>query len=48
MMVVATSTSARPSTKASIAFSSSASGIWPCATATRASGTRLCTRDARE
>ena len=39
---VATSTSARPSTKASIAFSSSASGICPWATATRASGTRRC------
>ena len=47
MMVVATSTSARPSTKASIDRSSSASGIWPWATATRASGTSFCTMLAR-
>ena len=48
MSVVATSTSARPSTKASIDFSSSPSGICPWATATRASGTRRCTRLAIE
>jgi hypothetical protein len=48
MIVVATSTSARPSTNASIAFSSSVSGICPWATATRASGTRRCTSEATE
>ena len=48
MRVVATSTSTRPSTKASIDFSSSPSGIWPWATASRASGTSRWTRLAIE
>ena len=41
MMVVQSSTSKSPRTKASILSSSSRSGIWPCATTTRTSGTML-------
>ncbi len=40
MIVLHTSTSYAPRAKASITRSSSSSGIWPWATASRASGTR--------
>ena len=39
MMVVHSSTSASPCMKRSMCFSSSPSGIWPCATMRFASGT---------